>query len=154
MNSQQKVAVSDDPTFLRTLFQEESPPLFARMFSIFTYIYIWVCRRLAILCAMTQARLGREAIAAAAAGGAACPEASVRAASPARWKPGLDLKETEGSDGRRGGEGRHEKGEVEKLVGKGGDEEDEVEIVTGVDENGRPLRAGKAELMREDLKSG
>lgn len=103
---------------------------------------------------MTQARLGREAIAAAAAGSAVSPEASVRTASPARWKPELDPKEAEESDGRRGGEGRHGKGEAEKRVGKEEGGDDEVEIVTGFDENGRPLRVGKAELMREDLKSG
>lgn len=103
---------------------------------------------------MTQARLGREAIAAASAGSAVSPQASVSTASPARWKPGLDPKKTEESGGQRGGEERHGDGEAEKRVGIEGDGEDEVEIVTGFDENGRPLRAGKAELMREDLKSG
>lgn len=94
-----------------------------------------------------QARIGREANTAAAAAAAA-------AASPARWKPGQDHTGPGGTvggtvDGVPSGL-RRQGGDADKKE----DAEEELEVVTAFDENGRPVRTGGAALMREDMRTG
>ncbi|CAN0448813.1 unnamed protein product, partial [Ectocarpus sp. 12 AP-2014] len=98
-----------------------------------------------------EARAGREANAAAA----------VAAAAAAPWKPGQENDDDNAAPGGTvGGAPRKTvpKGgnKKKKEDGREGDEEgeEELEVVTPFDENGRPIRTSGAALMREDLRAG